>query len=98
MAEKHWIRYRFHANAEDWRPVTFPPPGPYWCSGEAGDGSYAIIVAYLPSGVPLPDFWPEADQVTSQRARGGIVYSSRFPKPDWFTDEAASRLTPGAGA
>jgi hypothetical protein len=46
-----WIRYRFHANADDYRPVKFPPPGPYWCSGYLGDGS-------KPKLTPSPEFYP----------------------------------------
>jgi len=39
------LRVRFHTDEEDYRPLKFPPPGPYWCTGE-GDG-YWTIVAYV---------------------------------------------------
>jgi hypothetical protein len=86
MPRSKWIRYRFHANAEDYRPVKFPPPGPYWCSGYAGDDSYSIVIAYLPRDVKLKDFWPEASSIDKEDA-DKIVYTSRFPKPEWWDGE-----------
>jgi hypothetical protein len=81
-----WIRYRFHANAADYRPVQFPPPGPYWCNG-FGEG-YAIIVAYLPFSAVLTDFWPEASHIDLQKVDANcptlIAFSDRFPCPDWY--------------
>ena len=41
-------RHRFKTDLEDYRPVTFPPPGPYWCTGETDD--HSVVVAYLPKG------------------------------------------------
>lgn len=82
-----WVRFRFRANPDDWRPVTFPPPGPYWCSGEAGDGSYAIVVAYLPNdGTKLREFWPEASHVTRGRT-SRILFTDRFPRPSWWSEK-----------
>ena len=76
-----WIRYRFHAYEADYRPVKFPPPGPYWCSGY-GDG-YAILIAWLPESANLLEWWPEAAEV-DETAEGPPEYTSRFPKPDWY--------------
>lgn len=81
-----WVRYRFHTNANDYRPVTFPPPGPYWCSGYAGDDSFAIVVAYLPSRVQLETYWPDATEVQSGQ-QASISFSARFPRPDWWAGE-----------
>lgn len=81
-----FVRYRFHANEDDYRPVTFPPPGPYWCTGY-GEG-HSIVVAYLPDGVPVTDYWPEATKIDAH-ARGEPVFTDRFPKPDWW-DSAVS--------
>lgn len=79
-----WTRYRFKANGDDYRPVKFPPPGPYWCTGSALDSSYSIVVAYLPEGTTLTDWWPEADEV-EEEARSEITFTDRFPKPQWWT-------------
>lgn len=86
--KENWIWHRFKANPEDYRPVTFPPPGPYWCSGEGGgegadDPDYSIVVAYLPKGTPVTDFWPEATEIDSE-PRGEITFTDRFPEPDWW--------------
>lgn len=84
-----WLWYRFRANEDDYRPVTFPPLGPYWCTGYGED--YAVIVAYLPVGAVLTDYWPEASEVDARQVEKP-TFSDRFPKPDWW-DEA----TEGAG-
>jgi len=76
-----WMRYRFHANGDDYRPVKFPPPGPFWCTGY-GDG-YAVIVAYLPLLTPLKDYWPEASEISATE-HTEIIYTDRFPKPLWY--------------
>jgi hypothetical protein len=81
-----WNRIRFQANLEDYRPVVFPPPGPYWCSG-SGD-SYSIVVAYMPAPLNVPELlkhWPEADRVEVMQRDTDITFSDRFAKPDWWT-------------
>lgn len=77
------IRYRFHANEDDYRPILWPPLGPYWCSGY-GDG-YSIVIAYLPKDANLFDYWPEADNIDSEE-RDEITFSDRFAKPSWWDD------------
>ncbi len=82
--DSKYIRVRFKTKSvEDWRPIIFPPPGPYWCSGYAGDESYAVIVIFLPRGVNLKKYWPDAFHIESEYCEK-IEYSDRFPKPDWF--------------
>lgn len=81
-----WMWHRFRANEDDWRPVKFPPPGPFWCTGY-GDG-FSIVVAYLPPGVAVTNWWPEASHIDSDE-REYIVFTGRFQKPDWWL--AASR-------
>lgn len=76
-----WIRCRFKANADDYRPIKWPPPGPYWCSG-FGDG-YNIVIAYVRNIKQVHEYWPEAEDVDPS-ACNGITYSDRFPKPDWY--------------
>jgi hypothetical protein len=85
--QKKYNRIRFHANCEDWRPVIFPPLGPYWCSGTGDD--YSIIVAYVPCTDDWQDellkYWPEAVNIDLMQESIDIRFSDRFPKPDWFT-------------
>lgn len=77
------IRARFHANADDYRPVKFPPPHPYWCSGYAGDESYSIIVAYADDEAQILEYWPEATEIDAEPV-DGYVFTDRFAKPKWF--------------
>jgi len=76
-----WLRCRFNANLEDYRPIKFPPPGPFWCSGEGED--YSVIVAYLKTEEQIEEFWPEATNISIQE-REEINFTDRFPKPDWW--------------
>lgn len=69
-----WMRMRFEANEADYRPIKWPPPGPYWCSGYlCGAVGAAIVVAFIPLDDSTPardrcstaekiviEFWPEA--------------------------------------
>lgn len=87
-----WYRYRFHANEDDYRPVAWPPPGPYWCTGY-GDG-YSTVVAYLPPDEPLTFWWPEATNVDAEEV-DEIVFSDRFPEPEWWADVKAQMVADG---
>ena len=83
---KKWKRYRFYTpSVEDPRPWLFNPRYPWWLSGEAGDGSYAVIVAYLPSDQPLEAYWNDAFEVEYTEEEE-ISFSERFPKPDYFKE------------
>jgi len=77
------IRARFKANADDWRPVKFPPPGPCWCTGYATDDRYAIVVAYVANEEQVREFWPEATDIDAEDA-SEIIFTSRFERPDWW--------------
>lgn len=80
-----WDRIRFHANAGDYRPVKWPPKGPYWCSGEGND--YSIVVAYVPCGFTddeIKKFWPEASEIDRMQTNTDLTFSDRFKKPDWW--------------
>lgn len=80
-----WIRYRFHSSSlDDPRPVQWPPKGPYWVSGEGDD--YAVLIAYLPEGVDLLTFWPEATEIDDEQC-DSITYTSRFARPSWWKGE-----------
>lgn len=88
-----WERVRFLTTSEDYRPVVFPPPGPWWCSGSGltSDGKDCfIIVAFLPVGVPISSYWPEGQEPEDVRFRyrvADITFTDRFPKPDWWPFE-----------
>jgi len=85
-----WRRHRFRTTEEDWRPITFPPPGPYWCSGYDSKDN-AILIAYLPASANLLEWWPEAydDEFTEESE---ITFSDRFSRPEWWTDELAAKV------
>jgi hypothetical protein len=80
-----WIRARFKANYPDFRPVTWPPPGPFWRSGIGGDDSYSIVIAYVRSSEQIQEFWPEARDIETTEEES-IKFTDRFPKPDWWED------------
>jgi len=82
------IRARFEANFLDPRPITFPPPHPWWCTGYAGDASYSIVVAYADNEDQILEYWPEAANIDIQENQTEYLFNSRFPKPDWFTQNA----------
>lgn len=84
-----WIRSRFKANEEDFRPVKWPPVGPYWCSGY-GEG-YSIVIAYTKTVEELLEFWPEAKDIDAEH-RDEIIFTDRFPKPDWWNTEKAEAV------
>lgn len=77
-----WIRSRFHANLDDYRPATWPPPGPYWRTGFGED--FSVVVAYLRPGDEVTAWWPEASGVDAEECEG-ITFTSRFARPDWWT-------------
>lgn len=81
MTNTPWLRARFRANEEDWRPVTFPPPGPSWCTGY-GDG-YSTVVAYVKTTEQITEFWPEAEDIDITEC-DEITFTDRFPKPEWW--------------
>lgn len=83
-----WVRLRFCTRADDWRPLRFPPPGPYWNSGYGDD--YNIMVAYFPLNEEptLMEYWPDAYEIDMTLECGKIRFSKRFPRPEWWADDA----------
>jgi hypothetical protein len=83
------IRARFFTNGEDYRPVKFPPPHPYWCTGYTIDDedSQAIVVAYADSEEQILEYWPDAENIDSEPAEA-YVFTNRFQKPAWFISDA----------
>lgn len=92
-ATETWTRFRFHANAGDYRPVTWPPVGPYWCSGYGCDsgeddaGEHSIVVAYAHSLDEIMTQWPEASNIDAEEGVE-IEFSGRFPCPKWWDADA----------
>ena len=81
------LRVRFKANAADPRPVNWPVKHPYWVTGQAADGSYAIVVAYADDEEYVLRNWPDAKGLESQEV-DGYAFTDRFPKPEWFVSPA----------
>ncbi len=84
---KSWDRIRIYVNPDDYRCVTWPPLGPYWCSGSRQ--GHSIVVAYVPHGTSddeIRKYWPEAESVDRMQTDTTVEYSSRFPKPDWWIE------------
>lgn len=78
---RSWQRARFHANPDDYRPVEWPPPGPFWCTGFTDVA--AIVVAYVRELEQIDRFWPEAKWVEATDQES-ITFTDRFPCPDWW--------------
>lgn len=82
-------RYRFKTKSvKDFRPmIDMAPIGmPWWCTGTATNGSYCIIVCYLPNNEDLHKYWDDAYQIEVEDA-DRIIYTDRFPKPEWLREE-----------
>lgn len=83
-------RYWFKTHSvSDPRPLLDMAPikMPWWCTGFAGDGSYATIVCYLPNDANLYDYWDDAFEVETETTQK-IVYTDRFPEPEWLKEAA----------
>lgn len=90
---KTWLRVRFSVPSEDYRPVTFPPPGPYWCTGYGADGA-AILVAYVRAEGQVHEFWPDASPLHFCDERDAITFTDRFPEPEWWAALSAGEIAP----
>ena len=79
------IRARFYTDEDDFRPVEWPIKYPYWRSGETHRAN--ILIAYADSVEDIKRLWPEAYQIEWDEV-DEIVFTSRFPKPDWYKEES----------
>lgn len=82
-----YIRYRFKTHSvDDPRPLIDMAKinMPWWCTGLAGDNTYAIIVCYLPKGYDksIYYYWDDAFDIEKEETEK-ITYTDRFPKPCW---------------
>lgn len=81
-----WRKYRFYTRSvDDYRPLIFNPKCPWWCSGEAADGSTATIIAYLPADEDLNKYWEDAFDI-EYTEHDKIEFSGRFPKPEYYKE------------
>ena len=79
-----WIRARFYSpDPDDFRPIKWPPPGPYWCSGF--NDTHAIIVAYVKTVGQILEFWPGSVEIDGEAA--DLEFTDRFPRPSWWKDD-----------
>ena len=78
------MRVRFQANEDDPRPINFPVKHPYWITGYGPD--YAIIVSYADDLNYIRKNWPEANNLDILEEEAEYIFTSRFPKPDWFME------------
>lgn len=61
-----WIRSRFRVcnEEDDYRPVKWPPVGPYWCTGsDLENPTSYTIVAYTKTLEQVTEFWPDAEDI-----------------------------------
>lgn len=81
------IRARFKVDHEDYRPINWPPPGPYWCTGYDSEDT-PILVAYADTEDQIREFWPEAKDIESEQ-RDSYTFTDRFPQPKWWSNPDA---------
>ena len=86
-------RFRFYVPGDDGRPLTVPPPGPFWVTGYSD--THTVVVAFAPSlqDLTAPGAWPDAEEIEDM-GEMPITFSGRFPKPEWYTEPAAKDATP----
>lgn len=79
------LKVRFEANFDDYRPVKWPPPGPYWCTGFGNN--YSTVVAYVENEDQIYEFWPEANNVDIFQENVLPEFTDRMPKPEWWNND-----------
>ena len=82
--------FRFYQDHHEYSPVVWPIPYPWWCSGykmDEDDKVSNILIAYAPNVEYILNYWPQAYNITQDdepTLPKDIVYSARFPKPEWY--------------
>lgn len=81
----------------DYRPVIWPIRYPYWCTGYTD--TEAILVAYVKNMDEFFMQWPEMDKFLDKHPNKieveeceEVEFSSRFQRPDWYTDEHIQKM------
>lgn len=77
-------RVRFYVIADDPRPINFPPPGPYWISGQTMREDEYILVAFVNNEKEIYKFWPEAEKIDIMQEDVEVTFSDRFSEPEWW--------------
>ena len=81
-----WIRYALSTAAVDCRPVSYPPPGPYWIDDREErkfiEESHTSLVVFLPWGESVEAWWPDAE-IVEQAPYEAIEFTEYFSPPDW---------------
>jgi hypothetical protein len=82
--ERKWILYTFFTTeTEDVRPLKYNPKYPWWIVFQAQ--SHTNIRMYLPDNENLSHYYDDAYDIESE-VHYTIVYTNRFPKPNWTTN------------
>lgn len=82
------IRARFKLPSEDMRPTEWPVRYPYWRTGYYDDG--ITMVAYVESANELERLWPLAEAIDAEEGASlPILFTVRFPKPTWYTEDGS---------
>jgi hypothetical protein len=81
------IRARFKLPSDEVRPTEWPIRYPYWRTGYYGDG--ITVVAYVESVTELLRLWPEAEDVNVEEGATPPLFTIRFPKPAWYTEDGS---------
>lgn len=77
------IRARFTVNDQDYRPVVWPIPHPYWCSGYTENR--AVLVAYADDLAQVLHQWPDAENIdVMEDGLTEYTFTTRFAKPSWL--------------
>ncbi len=92
--DRELLRVRFHQPTDDYRPIPWPIPHPYWVSGQRCHDDAWTIVAYVDSVDQLREQWPEAIDIEEPEPCSDYTFTSRFPRPDWLQDATAAKGEP----
>jgi len=85
--ETSFVHYlRFVVDDDDPRPVEWPMPrgSAYWITGFDPDGKAVVVACMRPDD--LDTYWPDAEEVEDLASLPHPIFTSRFPKPDWFQE------------
>jgi|UniRef100_A0A7C3ZAF1 hypothetical protein len=77
------LKVRFKTPGPGYRPVKWPPPGPYWRSGYDFGGK-VVVIAYAEYLYQIYEYWPDAQELDVLEVGTEIAFSDRFPRPDWW--------------
>lgn len=98
FCERFWLSW--DEKHEDVRPLTFPPNKAilgWWCTGEAYDGSYSTLVAWVEAKnenaakqAILKDWPGNHEWRFVEKCKLGWLPNDRFPLSDWSKKRIAT--------